>query len=126
MLDKLDAAAELSVARGCGFASVGIFTMMTGLADQMQVSLKAGGIMGLIMTIILAVRGLSALRTPYKRTEVWIMLAPADRPGAAIAQQLIGCARRQAYLRNALNTACVSAGFLVASLILGMIGVRPG
>ena len=125
MLDKLDAVAELSVARGCGFASIGIFTMMMGLADQMQVSLKAGGLMGLLMAVILAARGFTAMRTPYRRTEVWIMLAPADRPNDAIAQQLIGMARRQAYLRYALNTTCVSAGFLTGSLVIALFGVKP-
>jgi len=122
MVEKLEALAELSVARGCGFAAIGILTLMVGLSYQMSLALKAGGIMGLGLTAILVARAIAAPRTPYKRTEVWIMLDPAERPGAAIAQMLIGRTLRHTYLRYALNVACISAGFLTSSLILSLLG----
>jgi hypothetical protein len=122
MLAKLEALAELSVARACGFAAIGILTFMVGLADRMTLSLKVGGLMGLVLCLILVLRGMTALRRPYKSTEVWIMMRPGDRPQASIAQRVIGHALRWAYYRFALNAACVSAGFLAASLVLTLFG----
>lgn len=118
MRDAIQAAAELSVARGCGFAALAIVTLMVGLSDQMHVACKAGGILTLGTCCILGVRGYSAPNFSYKRTEVWLMLSEKDRPRAEIAQVVIGGTLREVYLRFAVQAAIVSAFLLGFSLLL--------
>ena len=117
MIKTIEDLAEVSVARGCGFAGLGIVCLMVGLSDQMSVACKAGGILTLGACMILAIRGWTATTTPYKRTEVWIMLDKAERPQPAIAQQVIGTALREAYLRFALHAAWLSTGLLVIAIV---------
>ena len=125
MLKPIEDAAEVSVARGCGFAALGIVTFMVGLSDQMYLACKAGGILTLGMCLILTVRGLTAQHAPYKRTEVWVMLNSEERPQAAVAQQLIGNALRAIYLRFAIHSAIVALILLVMSMMLQLIAGRP-
>ncbi|NJN00576.1 MAG: hypothetical protein HC793_02875 [Aquincola sp.] len=48
---------------------------------------------------ILAIKAqLSPVRS-YKRTELWVLLAPEERPDNRFAQQVIGVALRDVYLR---------------------------
>lgn len=122
MLEKIEHLAEVSVARGCGFGALAIVTFMLGLADQMDVSCKAGGILTLGACLVLVLRGQTATRKPYKRTEVWTMLSAADRPQPEIAQQIIGNALRDVYLRFALHAAMSASGLLFLSLVLRLIG----
>ncbi|KAB2850497.1 MAG: hypothetical protein F9K44_04705 [Hyphomicrobiaceae bacterium] len=118
MRDAIRAAAEVSVARGCGFAALAIFTLMIGLADQFYVACKAGGILTLGTCFILVVRGYSAPTFHYKRTEVWLMLPEKDRPPAEIAQIVIGGTLREVYLRFAVQAAIVATCLFGISLIL--------
>lgn len=125
MLKSIDDAAQTSVARGCGFAALGIVTLMVGLSDQMYLACKAGGILTLGMCLILTIRGLTALRTPYKRTEVWVMLNSDERPQAAIAQQVIGSTLRVVYLSFAQHAGLVAMVLLCLSMLLQFVGGRP-
>ena len=118
MRDAIQAAAEVSVARGCGFAALAIVTLMVGLSDQLHLACKAGGILALGTCCILGVRAYSAPSFSYKRTEVWLMLAEKDRPPKEIAQMVIGGTLREVYLRFAVQAAIVSASLLSFSLLL--------
>jgi hypothetical protein len=122
MLERIEHLAEVSVARGCGFAALAIVTFMLGLADQMDVSCKAGGILALGACLVLALRGCAATAMPYKRTEVWVMLKSSERPQPAVAQQIIGNALRRVYLRFALHAAIVSATLFGLSFLLRLLG----
>ncbi len=118
MLKTIEYLAEVSVARGCGFAALGIVTLMVGLADQAYLALQAGGLLTLAMTAILWVRGISAAMTPYKRTELWVMLDAPDRPQPEVAQQIIGAVLRDTYLRFALCSGLLSVLMLALSVLL--------
>ena len=121
MLGTIEYLAGVSVARGCGFAALAIVTFMVGLSDQMHVACKAGGISTLGTCLILAIRGLTAVTTPYKRTEVWIMLDAADRPKPEVAQQIIGTAMRDVYFRFALHAALIAVTLLSASMVFRVL-----
>jgi hypothetical protein len=122
MQSSIEDAAELSVARGCGFGALAIATCMVGLSAEMPLAFQCGGILVLVMTLVLVLRGLAAPRMSYKRTEVWLMLEPDARPKATVAQQLIGRALREVYLRYALRSAAMAAVLLVGSVIMRLIG----
>lgn len=123
MLQTIEDLATFSVARGCGFAGLGIFTFMIGMMSEPQLALATGGILTLVTALVLFARAAQAIQRPFKRTEVWIMLKPAERPRQDIAQQIIGNALRDAYLRFALQSAWLSAALLTASLIARLMPV---
>jgi len=123
-MHRLQEMAWVSIARGCGFAALAIATFMFGMAGNVPASLRAGGILTLITSLILLAKGLRAPNRPYKRTEVWIMLAPEDRPQPALAQTLIGETLKHTYLTFALHSALIAGGMLLLSLLLAFVS-RP-
>lgn len=119
---KLEQLAHLSVARGCGFAALGIATMMVGLAGHMPTAFKAGGILLLIVCLVLILKAARAGRRRYRDTELWVMLEPNERPSEAVAQRVIASALRHMYLCFARRFALGAALLLTGSLILGVLG----
>ncbi len=121
MSSKIETAAELSVARACGFAGIGIGTFMVGLMTDPALSLQVGGILSLFICMVLVLKASWAPRAPYDRTEVWLMIERGDRPGPAVAQQIIGGVLREVYVRFAFYAAALSFGFLAASVVFRML-----
>lgn len=118
MADIIQAKAQLSVGRGCGFGGIAIITLMVGtMADPAQ-SFTIGGILTLLACFVLVLKASLAPRTPYKRTEVWLLLDKTDRPQPTVAQQVIGSVLREVYLRFALHAAELALALLVASVAL--------
>ena len=124
MLDQIERAASMSISRACGFALLAIATFLVGLAAvETILMLRTGGILTLLVALVLLLKSRLAPRQPYKRTEVWLMLAPDQRPSAAIAQQVISTVLRETYLRFALYTSLLSISLLVSALVIGL--ARP-
>jgi hypothetical protein len=117
-MDKLEKIAAVSVARGCGFAALAIGTLMVGLSADMANALKAGGILTLLVVAVLLLKAMNADNQPYKRTELWIMLEPNDRPPQAMAQGLVSATLRRAYLRFARQYAFIASAMLFASFAM--------
>jgi len=117
MSQEVEKVAEYSIARGCGFAALGIVTFMFGMAGDIPLAFVCGGTLGVIVSLVLGLKGWRATSHPYKRTEVWLMLEPGSRPNAEIAQRLIGSALRRIYFRYAIYTAQVSAVMLVFAML---------
>lgn len=124
-MQTIERAAEVSIARGCGFAALGIFTFMVGLMGEPRLALQTGGILTLVMCLVLVARAVHAPHRFYKRTEVWLMLEPDERPRSEAAQQVIGTALRDVYLRFAFHAACLSAAFLMAAVFVTVVPLRP-
>ncbi len=122
MAYSVESAAEFSVARGCGFAGLGIGVCMIGLITEPRMSFQCGGVLALFTALTMILKALVANRTPYNRTETWLLLPQADRPGPAIAQRIITTARREAYLRFAYYWAMVAAFFLLIALSFRVAG----
>lgn len=120
-MQRLHDAAFVSVGRGCGFAALAIGTFMFGLSSDMAQSTQAGGILGLLVCFFLIFRAARAHVLPYRRTEVWMMLEPDDRPPEALAQRLVASALQSSYLRFALQYALGSAALLFASILLRIL-----
>ncbi len=89
------------MARGCGFAALAIACGLIGFAHDPLALLRAGAVLVTGLAVVLAVRAMHARGRPYKRTETWLLLDPADRPPAAIAQRTIGTALEDVYRRFA-------------------------
>jgi hypothetical protein len=117
-VQRLNHLAEVSVARGCGFAALGIATLMVGFAGDLRLSLAVGGCASLLVVLILLLKAWYAPRADCRRTELWIMLEPHERPPPAAAQQVIGRVLNATYLRFALYFSKASAVMLASSLIV--------
>lgn len=118
MLQRIEELAELSVARGCGFVMIAIATSMVGLSFDPHQCLNTGGVLSLLTALLLAFRAQRAYAKPYQTTELWLLLAPADRPPQPIAQRLISRALRDAYRRFAIYFARGAAGLLTLNLAI--------
>ena len=117
MLQVIEHKALTSVGRACGFAAIGILTFVVGLSGEMVMAFKGGAFLALIACCVLLLKAWGADATPHKRTELWLMLQPSERPHPAIAQQIIATVLRETYLRFALHAA-VFAVLMLASAIL--------
>lgn len=121
MSDPIRSAAVVSVARACGFGGLAIITSMLGLSFNPVLALKLGGYCWLLATMILILNAFQASKTPYARTEVWLMLPVSVRPPAVVAQRVVAAARREVCLRFAYWIACVSAAHLAGGLLLSFL-----
>lgn len=123
MLQRIERLARISVARGCGFAGLAILTFMIGLSGNMVVALQTGGILCLLVCGLLLLKAWLAGQRSYKSTEVWLMLAPQERPGSEIAQHVIGTALCDTCLRFALLASRLSIGLLASAMLYALIFV---
>lgn len=121
MIDRIEHLAHISVARGCGFAALGILTFFIGMSPDLVAAFKSAGYLTLLACAVLLLKAGFARRQPYRRTELWVMLKPDERPDASVAQRLISRVLREAYLRFARQAAILSAMFLVCGVVGGMM-----
>lgn len=121
-MEKLEALAEFSVARGCGFALLAIFTTMIGLSPEPPLMLKCGAILSLMACMTLILKAATASSRSHRSTELWVLLKPDERPSEAVAQRVIGQVLRDAYLRFALYFAMGSGALLVMVIVLAVFG----
>jgi hypothetical protein len=119
MLQRIEEAAALSVARACGFAGIAIATFVVGLSGDMVLAFRAGGMLALLTALVLLLKARWAPRQHYKTTEVWLLLPPPERPQEVIAQQIIGTVMRETYLRFALHAALFALAMLTAAIVYG-------
>lgn len=61
-----------------------------------------------------------AATTPYKQTELWLMLEPTERPQPTVAQDIISAARQEALLEFALRSAWLALALLSMALLWGL------
>jgi hypothetical protein len=123
-MSDLERAAELSVARGVGFGALAVALVVAGLAGYPQLALKSGAALTLFMWAVLRLKALRALKRPYKRTEVWLILEPRPAWPAEVAQRLIGTTLRRTFERYARYALLVALGLWLASLLLAAAGMR--
>ena len=119
-MQQVERAAEASVARGCGFAALAIACTLIGFAHDPLALLRASALMVTGLAVVLYLRAVRARGRPYKRTEAWLMLAPADRPPAEIAQRTVGIALEDVYHRFARVAGAVAL-FLWGALFAARI-----
>ncbi|MDX2154984.1 MAG: hypothetical protein SFW09_00625 [Hyphomicrobiaceae bacterium] len=121
MLDRIEELANLSVARGCGFAALAILTFFIGMSADLTIALKSAGVLSLLVCAVLLLKAGAVHRQPYRNTEVWIMLKPAERPEAAVAQEIISSVLKDAYLRFAKQAALLATLFMIGAIISALL-----
>jgi hypothetical protein len=116
--------AWVSVARGCGFGGLAIFTAMIGFAATPAMALDVGGVGFLLMAMILAIKAFRSDSLPHKRTELWLMLAPDERPPPEVAGDVISRMRREVMLRFAQMSAIAALVCLTLAALLQVAGIK--
>ena len=115
---RLNDMAYLSVSRACGFAGLAIFCFMIGMAGFPLIALKTGAIGMMLSAAVLAFKAQTSPKRYYKRTELWVLLAPDERPDPRFAQQLIGFTLRDIFFRFAGYFAL--AGFSLFAMAMAL------
>lgn len=123
-MDAIENAAFVSVGRACGFAGLGIFCLIFGLSYEPVLAARTGGVISLALALLLAGYAFCAPTRPYRRTELWLILARDQRPPDTIAQKVIGETLRAAYLWFAQQAASISIVLLVAAVVLRLAGAQ--
>jgi hypothetical protein len=118
-VQRIEAAAEISVGRAVGFGTLAIATVVLGLIFDPVLALKAGGAMTLLMATVLQLKAQSARSQPYRSTEVWLLLDKQLSLPDEQAQRIVSTVLQAAYARYA-RISLVGA----VSLWLGGIAVQ--
>ena len=106
------------VGRACGFAGLGIMTMMVGLSYDPLLCARSGAILASMMYVVLRYRAMRAYRIDPRRSEVWMLLDAAERPPGELAPRLIRDAYRRALLRYAGFTLAAASGLWAVAVAL--------
>lgn len=119
-MEAIERAANVSVARACGFCALAIICFMVGFSYEPHLAARAGGLFSFAVTLVLVFKAMMAPRQPYRSTETWIMLPDSERPAPAIAQAVIGTTLRWVFLKYARYAAAVTVVLLAAAVMLAM------
>jgi hypothetical protein len=113
-----------TVLRACGFASLAIFCVMTGMSFDPKLAFQAGGFLTTIMAFVLVLKAREALTKDYRRTEMWLYIDKDFRPPEAYAQWASSTVLRDTYLTFAMWTSLISIAMWLLALIFSLAGTR--
>lgn len=122
-MQRVERAAEESVARGVGFGALAVALTVAGLAGYPPLALKSGAALCLLMWAVLRLKAIQATTRPYKRTEVWLMLEPRPDWPAEVAQRLIGGTLKSTFERYARYVLAAALALWAASLALPLFDI---
>jgi hypothetical protein len=122
-MNAIENAAYISVGRACGFAGLAIFCIVFGMSFDPSLATRIGGALCVVLALILAGYAYWAPRRPYKRTELWLILAKEKRPPSEFAQRVIGNALRDTYIWFSRQSALFAIALLAVSAALQIFGV---
>lgn len=111
-----------TVLRACGFASLGIFCVMTGMSFNPKLAFQAGGFLTTIMAFVLVLKAREALTKDYRRTEMWLYIDKDFRPPEAYAQWASATVLRDTYLTFAMWTSLISVAMWILALVFSLLG----
>lgn len=111
-----------TVLRACGFASLGIFCVMTGMSFDPKMAFQTGGFLTTVMAFVLVLKAREALTKDYRRTEMWLYIEKDFRPPESYAQWASATVLRDTYLTFAMWTSMISITMWVMALIFSLLG----
>ena len=121
-MDRIQAAAEISIGRAVGFGTLAIATVVLGLIFDPVLALKSGGALTLLMAAIILIKAERARSQPYRSTEVWLILDKRlDLPDDH-AQRIVSSVLHSTYRRYAQASVAVAVGLWLLGLACQLIG----
>jgi hypothetical protein len=120
-VDRIRAAAEISIGRAVGFGALAVGTVVVGLVFEPVLALKTGSALTLLMAVVLLLKSAQARSRPYQRTEVWLILdkqlgLPEDR-----AQRMVSQVLHDTYDRYARRCLAVALGLWLLGLAFQLL-----
>ena len=123
-MERIVAAADLSIRRGCGFAAFGIGSFMLGLSFDLAFAVRTGAILFTAMIALLLLLAERRYAAGFRDTEMWILLdrrhdlpLPEDRVHGILRGVL-----RDTHLRYARLTAYPTGALWLLYLGLWLSG----
>ena len=123
-MDHMRRIAYETVLRACGFASLGIFCVMTGMSFNPKLAFQAGGFLTTLMAFVLILKAREALIKDYRRTEMWLYIDKDFRPPEAYAQWASATVLRDTYLTFAMWTSLISVSMWALALVFSLLGTK--
>ncbi|MEM8877377.1 MAG: hypothetical protein AAGD23_05845 [Pseudomonadota bacterium] len=120
-MDPLRNAAYTSVGRACGFVGLAILVTMAGLSFDPVMATKTGALFTTFLAVFLIVRAQQAPNTPFRRSEVWLLLDEEDRPDDRYAQWAYSNVMRDTYLWFAHYMAAIAAVLWLVTVTLKLV-----
>jgi hypothetical protein len=120
-MEEIRRMAAISVARGCGFGALAVFTLAIALSYDPFLAARAAALLSTMGAAILLYRAQRAPDVDHRSTEVWVMIDKADRPPGVAAQRVIGGVLRDTYLHFARIVGATAAGLWLLSFGLGLL-----
>lgn len=117
---QIEACANVTVGRACGFAGLGIGAVMMALSYNPPAMAQGGAILTSLLAAVLAWRAGRAPEIPYRRTELWLTLDDGARPPPAYAQRVLGGVLQTTYRHYAALAGRVAAALWLATVLLAM------
>ena len=111
-----------TVARACGFGSLGIFCFMVGLSFDPVIAFQSGGTLTVLMVLVLMFKAREARTKDHRHTEMWLYLPKESRPPQNYAQRTVSIVMREAYFLFARWTALISVVMWSIALLFSIIG----
>ncbi|MGE3989539.1 hypothetical protein [Pseudorhodoplanes sp.] len=111
-----------TVLRACGFASLGIFCVMTGMSFNPKMAFQTGGFLTTIMAFVLVLKAREALTKDYRKTEMWLYIDKDFRPPESYAQWASATVLRDTYLTFAMWTSMISIAMWLLALVFSLFG----
>ncbi len=119
-MEEMRRVAFETVARACGFGSLGIFCFMIGLSFEPRIAFQAGGTLTTLMAGILILKAYEARTKNYRHTEMWLYLPEESRPPKDYAQWASATVLRETYLRFAQWTAGIAIFLWMLALFFSL------
>ena len=119
-MEEMRRIAYETVARACGFGSLGIFCFMVGLSFNPVVAFQSGGTLTVLMALVLVFKAYEARTKDYRHTEMWLYLPEDSRPPKDYAQWASATVLRETYLHFAHWTAAIAIGIWVLALLFSL------
>lgn len=121
-MDVLRRVAMECVARAVGFGALAITVTMIGFSFDPPLAARIGAACTTVMVGVLWLKALRAPRQPYRRTELWTVLRPSERPPEQYAQWAAATVLRDTYVAFAYYVSIVAAGLWAGAVALSFFG----
>lgn len=122
-MDRIEQLARHSVLRASGFAGIAIMMVVMGTLHDPPAAFRYGaGCLLILSASMWSYARVYHRRRDIRETEVWIMLAPDDRPTQAVAHGMIVTAMRHQLAEKATWWAMLALLLLGFSAVLSLTG----
>jgi hypothetical protein len=120
-VDRIRAAAEISIGRAVGFGALAVGTVVLGLIFEPVLALKTGSALTLLMVVVLLLKSEQARSRPYQRTEVWLILDKRLGLPEVSAQRMVSQVLHDTYDRYARCCLAVAVGLWLFGLAFQLL-----